>query len=107
MAKRIILISSFPLLVAIAIITIVLAGIGHGQPASIPAETSKVDDANAAVDKLIADYNDNARLASALVGTAGQYAWDRKYDDANRLYSAVIDNHPDKMFTFSDNFISL
>ena len=33
MAKRIILISSFPLLVAIAIIAIVLAGIGHGQPA--------------------------------------------------------------------------
>jgi hypothetical protein len=77
MAKRIILISSFPLLVAIAIIAIVLAGIGHGQPAvnkvEPPAVTSadieqaksqiislveagKLDDANAAVDKLIAGY---------------------------------------------------
>ena len=95
MAKRIILISSFPLFVAVAIIAIVLAGIGQGQPASIPVETGKLDDANAAVDKLIADYNDNARLAPTLVGTAGQYAWDRKYDSARRLYGAVIDNHPD------------
>jgi tetratricopeptide (TPR) repeat protein len=99
MAKRIILISSFPLFAAIAIIAIVLAGIGHGQPASIPVETGNFDDANAAVDKLIADYNDNARLASTLVGTAGQYAWDRKYDSARRLYGAVIDNHPDNPFT--------
>ncbi len=62
---------------------------------SIPA------DANAAVDKLIADYIDNTRLAPTLVGTAGQYAWDRKYDSAGRLYGAVIDIHPNKMLTFS------
>lgn len=99
MAKRIVLISSFPLLAAIAIIAIVLAGIGHGQPASIPVETGNIDDTNAAVDKLIADYNDNARLASTLVGQAGQYAWDRKYDIARRLYGAVIDNHPNNPFT--------
>ena len=95
MAKRIILISSFPLLAAIAIIAVVLVSIGHGQPTSIPAETGKLDDANAAVDKLIADYNDNARLASTLVGTAGQYAWDRKYGSANKLYRAVVDQNPD------------
>ena len=100
MAKRIILISSFPLFVAIATIAVVLAGIGHGQP----VETGKLDDANAAVDKLIADYNDNARLASTLVGTAGQYAWDRKYGSARRLYGAVIDNHPNKRFAFYEYF---
>ncbi|MGD0552469.1 MAG: hypothetical protein ABSB25_07435 [Sedimentisphaerales bacterium] len=128
MAKRIILISSFPVCVALVIIALILAGIGHGQPAaskveppaSTPADIEqaksqiislvnlgKSDDANAAVDKLIADYANNAHLASTLVGTAGQCAWDRNYDGAQRLYRAVIDNHPDKMFTFSDNFISI
>jgi hypothetical protein len=115
MAKRTILISSFPFLAAIAIITIVLASIGHGQPAastveppaSIPVETGKLDDANTAVDKLIADYNGNASLASTLVGTAGQYAWDRKYDSARRSYGAVIDNHPNKRFAFYEYFLSL
>ncbi len=102
MAKRIILISSFPTCVALVIIALVLAGIGHGQsaatPASTPVNSGKLDDANVVVDKLIADYANNAHLASTLVGTAGQYAWDRKYDDANRLYRAVIDNHPDNPF---------
>ena len=96
MAKRIILISSFPVCVALVIIALVLAGIGHGQsavskvalPASTPVNSGKSDDANTAVDKLIADYANNANLASTLVGTAGQYAWDRKYDGANRLYQA-------------------
>jgi len=57
MAKRIILISSFPIFVALAIIAIVLAGIGHGGTASISAETGNSGDANTAVDKLIAGYN--------------------------------------------------
>ena len=107
MAKRIILISSFPICVALVIIALILAGVGHGQPASTPVNSGKLDDANTAVDKLIADYAKNVNSASTLAGNANQYAWDRKYDCANRLYRAVIDNHPDKMFTFSDNFISL
>ncbi len=101
MARRIILISSFPIFAAIAIIAIALAGIGHGQPAVSEVEPTESipADANAAVDKLIADYIDNARLASTLVGTAGQYAWDRKYTIAGRLYGAVIDTHPNNPFT--------
>ena len=112
MAKKIIIISSFPLFVVFAALALVFTGIGRGQLTATPAdieqsksqiislvETGKLDDANAAVDKLIADYNDNARLASTLVGTAGQYAWDRKYDSARRLYGAVIENHPNNPFT--------
>jgi predicted negative regulator of RcsB-dependent stress response len=111
MAKRIILISSFPVCIVLVIIALVLAGAGYGQSASTPADVEqaksqsislvnlgKLDDANAAVDKLIADYANNAHLASNLVGTAGQYAWDRNYDGAQRLYHAVIDNHPDNPF---------
>ena len=107
MAKRIILISSFPVCVALVIIALVLAGVGHGQPASTPVDTGqaksqitssanlvKLNDANVAVDKLIADYANNANLASTLADTANQYAWDRNYNCANRLYSAVADKEP-------------
>jgi tetratricopeptide (TPR) repeat protein len=84
------------------IIALVLAGIGHGQsavskvalPASTTVNSGKSDDANTAVDKLIAAYVNNAHLASNLVDTAGQYVWDRKYDGANRLYQAIIDKDP-------------
>jgi len=111
MAKRIILISSFPVCVAFVIIALVLAGVGRGQPAvtlaSTPADTGqaksqivllvnlgKLDDANAAVDKLIADYAKDANLASTVADAANQCAWDRKYSSSNRLYRAVVDKEP-------------
>jgi L-asparaginase/Glu-tRNA(Gln) amidotransferase subunit D len=79
MAKRIILISSFPLLVAIAIIAIVLAGIGHGQTESIPA------DANAAVDKLIADIPVSREKGTTLQ-QAQDYFENSDYQQAEQIY---------------------
>ena len=54
---------------------------------------------DSAVDNLIANYVNNAYLASTLVNTAGQYVWDRKYDDADKLYHAVIQIHPNNPYT--------
>ena len=48
---------------------------------SIPAES------NAAIDKLISDYSDNPNLASALIYTASDYAWNRKYEEAQVKYN--------------------
>ena len=101
MAKRIILISSFPLLVAIAIIAIVLAGIGRGQPAATPADIEqaksqiislinegKLTDANAGVDKIMA-LPTNRDKGAALQ----QIAW--TYRNAGQA-------DPDKAITISD-----
>lgn len=87
MAKRIILISSFPICVVLVIIALILAGVGHGQPASTPANIEqaksqtissvnlgKLDDANTAIDKLIAGYANNANSASTLADAANQCA---------------------------------
>jgi hypothetical protein len=113
MAKRIILISSFPLLVAIAIIAIVLASIGHGQPAvstveppaSIPADidsarakiisladAGKLAEMDAAVNKLTTDCTDTAVLTTNYYIIADSFTWRRMYDRANRLFQLVIDN---------------
>ena len=101
MAKRIILISSFPLLVAIAIIAIVLAGIGRGQPAATPAdieqsksqiislvEAGKLAEADAAVDKIMA-LPTNRDKGAALQQIAWTYRNARQAD-------------PDKAITISD-----
>ncbi|HEY5505010.1 MAG TPA: hypothetical protein VIK28_07620, partial [Sedimentisphaerales bacterium] len=73
-------------------VSLALFGIASFQGICISAESDTT------VDKLIADYANNARLAPTLVGSADQYAWDRKYDDAKRLYRAVIDKHPNNPF---------
>ena len=58
---------------------------------------------DSAVDQRIADYNNNPGLASSLVATAGQYTWDRKYDNAKRLYNAIIELHPNNPFVKKSN----
>ncbi len=108
MAKRIILISSLPLLVAIVIIAIVLAGIGHGQPVSPPvpidsaraniislADAGKLAEMDAAVNKLATDYTDTAILTVNYYIIADSFAWRRMNDRANRLYQLVIDKSAD------------
>jgi TolA-binding protein len=49
-------------------------------------------------DKLIASYENNTDLASTLIKTAGDYIWNRKYDEAQRLYQAVNDKQPDTVW---------
>jgi hypothetical protein len=110
MAKRIILISSFPLLVAIAIIAIVLAGVGQGQPASRPAdieqsksqiialvETGKLDDANAGVDKIMV-LPASRDKGAALQQIAGTYQNAGQADKAIAISSYVLKNWPKESF---------
>jgi len=92
MAKKIILISSFPVCIVLVALAIVFVGIGRGQPAA--NVSIELIEGDAAIDNIIADYNSNANLASTLVYTAGDYAWNRKYDGAQRLYRAVNDKQP-------------
>jgi tetratricopeptide (TPR) repeat protein len=89
MAKRIIIISSFPVCVVLAVIAIVFVGSVRSQNAE--DGTNAQIGTGTEVDNLIADYNSNPDLASTLVQTAGDYVWNRKYDEAQRLYQAVSD----------------
>jgi tetratricopeptide (TPR) repeat protein len=110
MAKRIILISSFPLLVAIAIIAIVLAGIGHSQPVVTPAdieqaksqiislvETGKLDDANVAVDRIMA-LPASRDKGYALQQIAGTYQDAGQADRAIAISDYVLKNWPKESF---------
>ncbi|MFA5251512.1 MAG: tetratricopeptide repeat protein [Phycisphaerae bacterium] len=110
MAKRIILISSFPLLVAIAIIAIVLAGIGHGQPASIPADieqsksqvisliqSDKLAEADTAVDKIMA-LPVSREKGQAIQEIAGAYQIANQYNKAIQLCDYVLQNWPKEDF---------
>ncbi len=110
MAKRIILISSFPLLVAIAIIAIVLAGIGRGQLTVTLAdieqaksqiislvETGKLDDANAAVDKIMV-LPASRDKGYALQQIAGKYQDAGQADRAITIADYVLKNWPKESF---------
>jgi tetratricopeptide (TPR) repeat protein len=110
MAKRIILISSFPLLVAIAIIAIVLAGIGHGQPGYTPADIEqaksqvvslinegKLDDANSAVDKILV-LPASRDKGAALQQIAGTYQNAGQADKAITISDYVLKNWPKENF---------
>jgi tetratricopeptide (TPR) repeat protein len=110
MAKRIILISSFPLLVAIAIIAIVLAGVGRGQPAVTPVdieqaksqvislvEAGKLDDANAAVDKILV-LPASRDKGAALQQIAGTYQNAGQADKAITISDYVLKNWPKESF---------
>jgi tetratricopeptide (TPR) repeat protein len=110
MAKRIILISSFPLLVALAIIALVLAGVGRGQLTATPAdieqaksqiislvETGKLDDANAAVDKIMA-LPASRDKGAALQQIAGTYQDAGQADRAIAISDYVLKNWPKESF---------
>ena len=110
MAKRIILISSFPLLVALAIIALVLAGVGRGQLTATPAdieqaksqiislvETGKLDDANAAVDKIMA-LPASRDKGAALQQIAGTYQDAGQADRAIAISDYVLKNWPQESF---------
>jgi tetratricopeptide (TPR) repeat protein len=116
MAKRIILISSFPICIAFVVIALVLAGVGRGQsavstaipPAIAPepfasertnilslTDSGKLAEADAAVNKLTSDCKDAAVLTANYYIIADSFAWRRMNDRAGRLYQLVIDKSPD------------
>jgi len=110
MARRIIIVSSFPVCIILVVLAIVFFGLGRGQAqqADIKSETDNIlslvnegkqAEADAAVDKLIADYSGEAQLSSAFSDIADFYCWHRKYDGAQRMYSAIINKSPDAVWT--------
>jgi len=50
--------------------------------------------AQAAIDKLLADFSDNPLTARAVHDVAQHYRWSGKYEKANRLYQYVVTNWP-------------
>jgi len=50
--------------------------------------------AQAAIDKLLADFSDNPLMARAVHDVAQHYRWSGKYEKANRLYQYVVTNWP-------------
>jgi tetratricopeptide (TPR) repeat protein len=110
MAKRIILISSFPICVALVIIALVLAGVGRGQPASTPVDIEqaksqiislvnlgKLDDANTAVDKIMA-LPASRDKGYALQLIAGAYQNAAQADKAIAISDYVLKNWPKESF---------
>lgn len=107
MAKRIIIISSFPVCIILAVIAIIFVGTGRGQLAqssSIESSTANIislvnagkqEEADTAVNKLITDYSGDPQLSSAISDIADSYCWHRKYDNAERLYNITINKSLD------------
>jgi tetratricopeptide (TPR) repeat protein len=116
MAKRIILISSFPVCIALVVIALVLAGVGRGQPAASAAvppaiapepfalartnilsltDAGKLAEVDAAIDKLASDCKDASVLTANYDIIADSFAWRRMNDRAGRLYQFIIDKSPD------------
>ena len=54
----------------------------------------KSAESNSAADALIADYANNTNLGPTLIDSASDCTWNRKYEDAERLYKAVNDKQP-------------
>jgi len=55
---------------------------------------NKMDAAQVAVDKLLADYSENANIAEAVFNVADTYYWFKHYEKANELYQYVLDTWP-------------
>ncbi|MGA2071028.1 MAG: tetratricopeptide repeat protein [Sedimentisphaerales bacterium] len=109
MAKKIIIISSFPICIALILVAVFLGATGHGQPASSGFEPTKEDiisliesgeyaTAESATDKLLSDFSGNQGLPEALYWIAERYERYDKFDKANRLYQQVIQNYSDSLW---------
>lgn len=64
----------------------------------LAAGVSMSAESNDEVNKLISDYSDNQDLASTLIYTASDYAWNKRYEEAERLYREVIDREPNDIW---------
>jgi outer membrane protein assembly factor BamD len=105
MARRIILISSFPICIALMLVAVFLGATGHGQPASSGLEPAKEDilsliesgkyaDAESATDKLLSDFSGNQGLPEALYWIAERYERYDKFEQSNHIYQQIIQNYP-------------
>jgi len=64
-------------------------------PFQIVVKSAEID---ATADKLVNDYKNNIYLASTVVATAGNCIWNRNYEDAELLLSAVNDTQPNTVW---------
>jgi tetratricopeptide (TPR) repeat protein len=104
MAKRIIIISSFPvciILVVLAIVFVLHLSSGQAQQPNIESATSqilslvkegKIIEADAATDNLLTNYSNDPDLPAEISVIADTYCWNRKLDNAERLYNYTITN---------------
>jgi len=112
MAKKTILISSFPVCIILGVIAFVLAGIGRGGPTYTPADIeqarlqiisladeNKLTEVDEAIDKLTNDYAGSGELPSNLLIIADNFTWRRLYDKADRLYRHIPDLSTDNSLT--------
>jgi outer membrane protein assembly factor BamD (BamD/ComL family) len=120
MAKRTILISSFPVCIILGVIALVFAlrlssgqaGIGRGEPTYTSADIeqsrlqiisladeNKLTEVDEAIDKLTNDYAGSSELPSNLLTIADGFAWRRLYDKAARLYRHIPDLSTDNSLT--------
>jgi len=103
MAKRIIIISSFPVCIILGVLALIFFGIGKGQAQqqmSIDsarshiielADTGKAAEIDDAIDKFTVDYSGRAELPTNLLIIADSLAWRRLYTEADRLYRLTAD----------------
>jgi tetratricopeptide (TPR) repeat protein len=108
MAKRIILVSSFPLIAAIAVIAIVLAGECLAETSSGIEQAkqnviSLIDardfaGAKLAVTKLAADFSDDANLRGVLFLFTEKYESVQRFEDAKRVYQQILQKYPDSSY---------
>jgi len=70
------------------------AVLGQMDLAKYYVDQGNAPNAEAAFNKLLADFSDSPLIARAVHDVAQHYCFSRKYEKANQLYQYVIDNWP-------------
>jgi len=72
-------------------------GISRAEVFSL-IESQDYNQAQEAIDKMVADFNDHADLPETLYWIAERYQWDVKHEQAKNLYKQIIQNYPDSAY---------
>ena len=61
-------------------------------------KSGQIGSAKSGIDKLIADYSQDAGLPEALYWVARNYGWKNKYEEERNIYQRLIQNYPDNFY---------
>jgi len=109
MAKKIILISSLPVCIVLAVIAFIFVGIGRGQLDLSGVEKAKENiislieagyyaEAESAMEKMINDFSTSPNLRETLYSLVQKYELVNKFEEAKRVYQQIAQKYPDSPY---------
>ncbi len=60
-------------------------------------KSGQTESAKGSIDKLVADYSQDASLSEALYEIARNFGWSNKYEEEKNIYQQIIQKHPDSL----------